>query len=115
MPLSGSREAQSGGWGQMGGGHEPGLGPPCRPEPDLSSGPDGPLELSPLTACSGSPTGQFFPSSSLPPFCFLFLRSGIRSLLPGSSSSHFQAGSTRRDLPSPSTAPMHKGGGLASP
>lgn len=115
MPLSGSREAQSGGWGQMGGGREPAPGPPCQPDPDLSSGPDSSLELSPLTACSSSPTGQFFPSSSLPPSCLLFLRSGIRSLFPESSSSHLQVGSTRRDFPSPSTAPVHQGGGLASP
>ena len=40
----------------MGGGHEPGPGPPCQPDPDLSSGPDSSLELSPLTACSSSPT-----------------------------------------------------------
>ena len=50
----------------------------------LSFGPDVPLKLSPLTSCSGpsSPTGQFSPSSSLPPSCFLCLPVVIRHLLP---------------------------------
>lgn len=48
---------------KIGGGHEPSLGPPTNQIPDLSSTPEAPLELSPLTPAPGpsSPTGQFFP------------------------------------------------------
>lgn len=64
---------------EVGGSHEPSLGPRCWPDPDLS------LDLMALLSCHlrlpalgpSSPTGQFFPSSSPPPSCFLFLAIGI--------------------------------------
>lgn len=69
----------------MGGGCEPGLGPPYSHITDLSSGPDVHLELLPLTPCSKpqQPHWAVLPSSSPPPSCFLFLRVGMRHLLGG--------------------------------
>lgn len=70
VPLSGPREAQSG--TEMGGGHEPGRGPPTDQIVDHSSRPDVPLELSSLTPAPGpgSPMAQFFPVSPRLPFAF---------------------------------------------
>lgn len=91
----------------MGGSHEPSLGPRCWPDPDLS------LDLMALLSRHlrlpalgpSSPTGQFFPSSSPPPSCFLFLAIGIRHLLPGSSWSQLQVGPTGQDFTS--SGPQH--------
>lgn len=103
VPFSGSREAQPACWGQRWvGAVSPGLGGPTCQIPDLSSRPDVPLEWLPLTPAPGpnNPTGEASLSSSLSPFCFLFLRAGIRHLLLGSSLSQLQAGPTWQDFSS---------------